>query len=147
MSKKLSFKGQIAMGLEDRIRLQTLTGKTGYQIKEFKIMGQTPGDATSEYIAQIYSKDGQAIGNLVNFTNDALLAVCYTSTTSSGNSVYFETVIFDNQVFNQNIFVQITDVSGGTVPCNYYIELETIALSDVEATQLTLKNLRNIASR
>ena len=35
----------------------------------------------------------------------------------------------------------------GTHETNYYIELETVALSDSQSTQLTLKNLRTIASR
>ena len=48
--------------------------------------------------------------------------------------------------FNQDIYVNITDISGSTVPANYYIELETIPLSDIQATQLTLKNIRTITS-
>ena len=31
--------------------------------------------------------------------------------------------------------------------CNYYIELEQTTLTDVQSTQLTLSNLRTIASR
>ena len=38
------------------------------------------------------------------------------------------------------------DASGNTVPGNYYIEVETMELSDVQATQLTLKNIKTITS-
>ena len=55
-------------------------------------------------------------------------------------------IVFDNEVFNQDIYIN-TAATTGTIPVNYHIELETVALSATESTQLTLKNLRTIASR
>jgi len=54
---------------------------------------------------------------------------------------------FDNEKFNQDIFIYIVDAEGGTEPANYYIELETMSLSDLESTMMTLQSLRTLASR
>ena len=147
MSKRISYKGQIPVGEQERIRLKTNNGKTGYKIVNFRIIGQKPGVGNAEYVGQIFktSQSGN-VTNFVEFTNSDLLAVSYHKE-GSGTAEGFETTtIFDNEKFNQDIFVTIADASGGTVPCNYYIELETMALSDLESTMLTLQNLRTIAS-
>ena len=57
-----------------------------------------------------------------------------------------ETIVMDNTVFNQDIFITAGDPDGGTVAVNYYIELEAMELSEIETTQLTLRNLRTITS-
>ena len=41
----------------------------------------------------------------------------------------------------------MADADGNTTPANYYIELETMALSDIETTKLTLQSIRTITSR
>ena len=95
-------------------------------------------------------EDSSNLGNDVwggtDFTESNLLAVAYMEDDNGPQNPMSNVVIFDNEVFNQNIFVSAASRTG-TVPANYYIELETIALSESQATQLTLKNLRNIASR
>tara|TARA_Y100000593_G_scaffold9744_1_gene17680 strand:+ start:156 stop:599 length:444 start_codon:yes stop_codon:yes gene_type:complete len=145
MSKKISYKGQVPVGEQDRIKLATINGKTGYKINKFDIIGQKPGVGNSEYVGQIFLTDQSgSVTNFVDFTNGDLLAVAYHKE-GSGTAEGFESkVIFDNEKFNQDIFVNITDASGGTTPCNYYIELETMSLSDLESTMLTLKSLRTI---
>jgi hypothetical protein len=148
MSKKLSYKGKIDIGEQDRIKLATIDGKTGYKINKFHIIGTSPGTATFEYIAQIFKTDQTgSISGTVDFTNSDLLAVAYYEDFGgSGGSGNVNTVIFDNEKFNQDIFINITDASGGTTPCNYYIELEAVPLTDLEATMLTLKSIRSITS-
>ena len=148
MSKKLSYRGTLAIGQEDRIRLRTLKGKVGYKIVKFQIMSTTPGatgTGTYEYIGKITKIKDSNIGTVVNFTDGNLLAVIYyQDSASAGDNNDDGTVIFDNEIINQDIFVNITDASGNTTPCNYYIELEAMALTDLEATQITLKSLRTI---
>ena len=56
-------------------------------------------------------------------------------------------VIFDNEKFNQDIFVTNVDVVGNSAPINYYIELEQIKLSLDENTVATLKDIRNIEQK
>jgi len=148
MSKTISYKGKLAMGLQDKLNLATLNGKTGYKIKKFQIMSTTPGVGNVEYVAKITTKDDSAsIASTVDFTDADIVAVAYLQDNASSAVSTSETIIFDNEIFNQNAFVNITDASGGTVECNYYIELETVSLSDIESTMLTLKSLRTVASR
>jgi hypothetical protein len=145
MSKTISYKGQIPIGLEERIRLKTLKGKVGYKISKFQIIISDHGTNTYELVAKISKVRDPNIGPTINFTDSNLMAVAYSD--SHGDYQNGEIIIFDNEVTNQDVFVNITDAQGGTTPCNYYIEFETMDLSDVEATQLTLKSLRNIASQ
>ena len=38
MSKTISYKGQLPVGEQDRIRLKTNNGKVGYKISKFQLM-------------------------------------------------------------------------------------------------------------
>ena len=149
MSNKLSYKGILAMGLEEKIRLRTLKGKVGYKVTKFQLMSNLPGGSSTniEYIGKITKKPDPNITNVVDLTDDNIMAVAYYVDNNSTAVPPNDTIIIDNAVTNQDIFVNIVDAAGGSISCNYYIELEKIKLSDIEATQLTLRNLRNVASR
>lgn len=148
MSKMLSYKGKLAMGEQNRIKLTTINGKRGYKINKFQIISTAPGGQDSEFVGQIFKTDqAGSITSDVDFTNNSLLAVAYYKSDSSGSSgVTDQTIIFDNEKFNQDIFINITDKAGFTVPCNYYIELETMPLNDLEATMLTLQSIKSLQS-
>ena len=100
-----------------------------------------------EYIGKITKKTDPNITAVVDLTDDNVMAVAYYVDNNSTAVPPNDTIIIDNAVTNQDIFVNIVDAAGGSISCNYYIELEKIKLSDIEATQLTLRNLRNVASR
>ena len=147
MSKKLSYRGSIPEGLTERIKLATLNGKRGYRITKFQTLASAPGASDYETTTKIYSKKQASGSTGIDFTESDLLAVSYIE--DNGDPAYPGNqflAIFDNEVFNQDIFVTTASVTG-TNPTNYYLELETIALSDTQATQLTLKSLRTLASR
>ena len=148
MSKKLSFRGKIDEGLVEKIKLSTLNGKTGYRITKFQTMITTPGvGGDYEAVTKIYSTKQSSGGTTVDFTEGDLLAVDYTSGKDSPNyGIDPSIIIFDNEIFNQDIFVTY-GAPTGTLPVNYYIELEVIPLTDNQTTQLTLKSLRTLASR
>lgn len=149
MSKKISYKGKITPGTDAHlIKLSTLKGKTGYKLNKLSILSTTPGANEYEYICQVFSGPPPSSSATVDFTNDNLMGVAYIEDHPS--AVYVAnppTIIFDNAITNQDIYITIVDGAGGTTPCNFYIELETMSLSDLQTTQLTLKNLRRIASR
>ena len=148
MSKKLSFKGTLNIGTEDKISLKTIKGKIGYKITKLQAISTKPGTVDhDEVLMQVFSKSQiGSIGNEVQFTNSELLAVCFYEDNDNPAYMASNLIIFDNQPFNQDIFISATDVGGGTKPVNYYIEIETMELNDLQATQLTLKNLRTITS-
>ena len=146
--KKLSYKGQIAPTTQERIKLSTINGKTGYKITKFDIITNTPaGSGTDEQVMKVYTKTQEgSIGPTVDFTEGDLLAVAFYQETGAGDGIS-KTIIFDNVMFNQDIFVTCADGGGGTKPANYYIELEAMPISDIEATMLTLQSIRTITSR
>ena len=144
MSKTISYRGQLDDGLEDKINLSTIKGKVGYKITKFQIMNYAPGYDNYETTVKIYTKSQLgSISEDVNFTESDMLAVAYIEDENGPQNPMSEVVIFDNMPFNQNIFVSAKSRTG-TNPVNYYIELETMSLSDIEATMLTLKSIKNI---
>ena len=148
MSKIISYKGKLAMGQQDEINCKTNNGKTGYKINKFQIISTAPGSNDAETVLKIYSKSQEgAVSAVVDFTESDLLAVAYYKDGAGANQDGDVVIIFDNEPFNQNIFVTAEDGSGATVPFSYYIELETMALSDIESTKLTLQSIRTILSR
>ena len=136
------------MGQQEKINLKTIKGKIGYKIIKFAIISTTPGVAAgtgTELIGKIYSKTQEgAVSTVVDFTENDLLAVSYNKEGVAASDGGTQVIIFDNAVFNQNIFVTMTDASGNTIEANYYIELEVMNISDLEATYLTLQNIKSI---
>ena len=147
MSRIVSFRGQLNMGVEERIPLSTNKGLIGYKVKKFQILSSTPGVGDVEYIAQIYkTEDAANINTTPDFSDNRLIAVAYYQDDSSISHSSSVDIIFDNEKFNQDIFINITDAGGGTKRCNYYIELEQMKLDLNEQTVATLKDIRNVGA-
>jgi len=146
MSKRLSFRGILDAGLEDKIKLATKDGKTGYQIKKFQIIMEEQGAANYETVVHIYSTANNAAGTTIDFSQGDLLAVAYIEDNDVYNYPISQVIIFGNEIFNQDIYVNTASLTG-TVRVNYYIELEAFPLTDLESTKLTLQSLRTISSR
>jgi len=137
-----SFKGQLADGAQDRIRLSTMKGNVGYQVKKFELMVTSPGTADVESCVKIFKVKQGTPDNLINFTDNELLAAGYTMDSGSvGNTRLPSTVIFDNEIINQDIFIT-NFAASGSAACNYYLELETIPLTEMGAEYTTIKDLR-----
>ena len=145
MSKRISFRGKLDDGLQDRLTLKTIKGKIGYRIVKFQCISDAPASTTSLIVCKIFKKDQTgSIGPTIDFTDSNLMAVVYLEEHSNSTDYGGTNIIFDNEIVNQNIFVTASDGSGGTKACNYYIELETVELTDVQATQLTLRSIKTI---
>jgi hypothetical protein len=145
MSKIKTFKGKLPIGIQEKIHLSTNDGLTGYRIKQFQIISETPGTVASvTYVAKIYLTDQSGnITSSVDFSDTDLLAVNYYSNNISPSNPINEQIIFDKETFNQDIFIYITDPDGNTTPCNFYIELEQFPIDLNTSTYHTLKNLRS----
>jgi len=144
MKRTLSFRGLIAHGAQERISLGTIRGETGYQVTKFQVMQEEPGELSVENTVKIYKVLQSVINNTVDFSDSTLLGVALWQK-SSGNAYNpTDSVIFDNEIFNQDIYITQSDVEGATASsCNYYIELEQMDLALDEATVATLKDIRN----
>ena len=142
-----TFRGLLADGAQDTIVLHTNDGSTGYRIVKFELMAEKPMQEDSEHIVQIFTTDQGTITAvapvIVDFSNDSLLACSLLSNETASHQYPMNmATIFDNKIFNQDIFITHTDVNT-TKGCNYYIELEQMKLDLSESTVATLKDVRN----
>ena len=136
-----SFRGMIADDGQDTITLHTNNGSTGYRIVKFQIIDKAPGTLNTENLVKIYKIEQTAVDGVVEFDDQTLLGVGFRApqyTSGDGN------IIFDGEVFNQDIYITHKDLSGNSSLCNYYIELEQIKLDLNQNTVATLKDIRNI---
>tara|TARA_Y100000593_G_C4067022_1_gene217238 strand:+ start:19 stop:465 length:447 start_codon:yes stop_codon:yes gene_type:complete len=139
-----SFRGLMQDGAIDTVSLRTNNGSTGYRIKKLSVIQNTPGTGQSvEAVIKIYKIPQTTATNTVDFSDNTLLAVAYYQDNNGTAETSSVDIIFDNEVFNQDIYITHVD-SDGSVPMNYYIELEQIKLSLDENTVATLKDIKNI---
>jgi len=132
-------------GNQNRIRLQTIKGKVGYKIVKFEVMPTAAGTTESESTVLIFKEKQTSVSATVNFTNQALLGAAFFGSPASVAYGYGSAsliTIFDNEIFNQDIYITHTDTHGA-ISINYYIELEVIPLDDAGAEYTTLKDMRS----
>lgn len=130
----------MATSTQEEILLSTKKGEKGYRIIKFQLMPNNY-NVSDEYTIQVWKTDqSTSIDNVQDFSDNRLLAAGYIATDSSDITTD-STVIFDREIFNQDIFVTAKSQSGNT--CNYYLELEVIMLNETEAMVTTLKDIRN----
>ena len=140
-----TFRGKMINDSMDTISLHTNNGSIGYKIVKFQVMQTTDDDVESTI--KIYSVSQTTNTNDIDFSDQTLLAACYFTSASSGQLYPEEqNVIFDNRVFNQDIYVTLRG-HNFAADVNYYIELEQIKLDLNENTVATLKDIRNIEAQ
>ena len=145
-----SFRGLMASGTQDTVVLHTNTGSTGYKIKKFQIMPHVPGDNNDQELIVMIWKVKQsttALGDNTttrpDFSNNILLACAFAVNDTDNQLNYNETTVFDNEIFNQDIYITNKGQDNPS-SVNYYIELEQVKLDLNENTVATLKDIRNI---
>jgi hypothetical protein len=140
MSKIKTFRGMLANETQERIHISGGEHDIGYRIHKFVIMPNQPKN-DYEVTAKIYANK-QALplvhADQVNFNEDNLLAAAFTGL-ASGAYAGAKIVIFDNQVFNQDIFIQCLDSAGSPQSVNYYLELEEIKMPKNEQAVVNFK--------
>jgi hypothetical protein len=81
----------------------------------------------------------------VDLTDNDVLAAAIYKAAATGSAVSFtDAVIFDQEIFNQDIFITYTD-HAASESCNYYIELEQMKLDHTQNMSATLKAIRGSA--
>ena len=144
MSRIISFRGKIADLAQDTIVLHTNNGSIGYRVVNFKIMSSAPGVDLQESVVKIFKIPQTAVDALVDFSDNTLIAVAYLETHGEPWYTYSDQIFFDNEIFNQDLYLTHKDVAVGTA-INYYLELEQMPLDLNENTVATLKDIRNLA--
>ncbi len=139
-----TYRGLLADGAQDRIKLQTITGKVGYRIVKFDIIGPDANE-NIESTVKIYKEEQSSIDDKIDFSDNSLLAAATMSgTTSSTYNTAAQVIVFDQEIFNQDIYVTLKGADY-TSDMNYYIELEVIPLSSDQAAITTVKAIRGLA--
>jgi len=138
-----TFRGLMGDGAIDTILLGTNTGSTGYRIVKMDLISSDPMDTATKAIVKIYKIAQTVVTNTIDFSDQTLLAAGYfTANNTTGSNTVNESIIFDTEVFNQDIYIT-HDSGGSTQLMNYYIELEEVKLNLDESTVATLKDVRN----
>jgi len=139
-----TFRGLLADGGQDRIRLSTIKGKVGYRIVKFQAFPNLPGTSDIESTLMMWKTKQVTVSTstaTVDFTDSDLLAALYYPESSSVSYAGMPTVVFDTEIFNQDIYITHTETDQSNA-INYYIELEVIPLDDMSAEYTTVKDLR-----
>ncbi len=140
-----TYRGLLVDGGQDQIRLSTIKGKVGYRIVKLQLFPYKPGWSDFESLVQVFTTRQSSIPTTearCDFTeSDLLAAATFTATALTPSSPETQITIFDNEIFNQDIFVTHTQQSGAEL-INYYLELEVIPLTDHGAEYTTLKDIR-----
>jgi len=143
-----SFRGQLADLKTVEINLRTNDGSTGYKINKFELFPSEPGITKGEAVVKIFSTQppSASLGvdpvGTVNFEDQDLLAAAYLAMNDSAYYGSDMVTVFENIIFNQNIWITHKDSATG-VAVNYYLELEQIKLNDNESTMTTLQSIRS----
>ena len=139
-----TFRGVLADGGQERIKLQTSAGKVGYRIVKFQVLPVDPSATAPESIVKIFKEEQATTVRTVNFTDNSLLGCAYFSGAAASSQPIDMVIIFDREIFNQDIFIDHFDNSA-TININYYLELEAIPLGSDEAALTTVKAMRGLA--
>jgi len=136
-----SYRGLIPDGGQEKIRLTTTDGRIGYRITKFKIIRQAPTSSVDHVVKILKTKPAivPVSSATIDLADEDILAVAALSGTAFGE--YDTTIIFEQEIFNQDVYITHTD-NDGSEACNYYVEMEQIKLSVAQAEVLIVKDLR-----
>jgi len=132
-----TFRGLLLTGGQIKVRLSTKKGKIGYKIIRFDVIESEPGVLNSENVFKIYKIEQSTVDGEVDFSDGNLLGCAFYKPQYNN-----ETIIFEQEIFNQDIYITQKDVSGNNASGCYYLELEVMTLSDNAAAVSTLRDIR-----
>jgi len=132
-----SFRGLIVDGGQDKIHISGVESKKGFRIVKLQLFAKEAGTTEYEHVVKIYKTSQSSIDAEVDFSDAGLLGAAYLEGNSGEHYSDQQTVLFDSEVFNQDIFVTHQDIKAAPgKDCNYYLELEEVTMSDAEAANV-----------
>ena len=141
-----TFRGLIADGAQDTIVLHTNDGSIGYRIVKFQLLA-IDGNTAYEGTVQIFKVNQATVPTEIDMSDQTLLAAAVLQQSIDTQGGFIDTVIFDQEIFNQDIYIVHDEKSAGAGNAiNYYIELEQMSLDLNANTVATLKDIRNTAT-
>ena len=136
-----SFRGLLESEGQTKIRLSTTDGMIGYRIVKFQTIPKSPGTTGIEAITKIYKVEQGTPDVTVNFDDPTLLGVSYYQDDANVAYPSSQDIIFDNDIFNQDIYITMKQGTGSH-QMNWYLELESIRLNPNSQAVITLKDIR-----
>ena len=136
-----TFRGKLSNDTIQRIRLSTNNGLTGYRVVKFAVMGINE-NLPYENTVKVFTREPASATENITFNDPTLLAAALYGDSSDSKTFSTQTIIFDSQVFNQDIYVTYIGQVGFQNDINFYLELEQVKLDLNEATVATLKDMR-----
>jgi hypothetical protein len=128
-------------GDQNRIRLSTQDGMRGFRVVKFQAMGITENEVYEATI-KLYKVKQDTIDANVDFSDPHLLAAILYGDSTSSTVFSQQTVIFDNEIFNQDIYVTFRSIAASS-NMNWYLELEEVELNQNSQAVVTLKDIRS----
>ena len=127
-----SFRGKIQDGGQDQIYLHGGDPAQGYMIAKFQAVGVTLASQAYEALLQIFKVPQTSASASIDFTDQTLLGIAYWGSHGGISPLqgYVQNVIFDNEIFNQDIYITCKD--SDAQPCNYYLELKQVTMPGPE---------------
>ena len=134
MSKIKTFRGKLIDHTMDRISLQGGESDIGYRLVKFQVMGK---DENQDYetTIQIFKTKPEFTTTKtqqVDFTDDTLLAACFYNDSTSGGEEAAQTIMFDKEVINQDLYITMDGSQTSNATINYYLEFEEVKMSNGE---------------
>lgn len=136
-----SFRGQLADGGIDTIRIATNNGLTGYKVHKFELFPSQPGAQPQESTVKIFTVPQTTATATVDFDKEQLLVAAYMGINDTAYYGPDIVTIFDNTVVNQNLTITHVETRG-SIAINYHLELEQIKLGTDQAAVATLTDMR-----
>ena len=128
-----------------KVHYSVSSSSEGSSIHKLELM-PIDADEDVESVLQIFATDPGTASNDINFADSTLLAAGVIRAGTGVSQPLTVTTVFENEKFNQNIFVTLKGNSY-TRDVNYYLELKESKLSLDEQTVATLTNIRNTGSQ
>jgi len=125
-----TFRGLLQDGGQEQIYLHGGDPAQGYRIVKFQVMGVNE-NVDYETVVQIFKVSQTVITDTIDFSDNTLLAAAMYGDATSTSTQALGTVIFDQEVFNQDIYIT-TKATTGTTAINYYLELEQVTMPGPE---------------
>ena len=137
-----SFRGLLASGAQQKIRIQGPVGSIAWRITKFQTVGYDPTTLRSESVTKIYRETQTTFNVQIDFNDAELLGVAVWKNYEDAHRPLTQSVIFDNTLFSRNIYVTQKDTDDN--PINYYIELEEVPVGAATLMQLKLGTARKL---
>ena len=135
MSKMKVFTGKLTSDSnatnQDQIHLAGGDTNKCYRLHDLKLLA-TSESADIGPVVKIYKNKQSSVNETIDFTEANLLGAAIYRQDSGNQFPPQQTVLFDNEIFNQDIFITYKDNETASASVNYLLVLEEITAKDSE---------------